>query len=68
MENFEIKDDYIELSKLLKASGLCDTGGQAKLLIDADLIYVNGETENRKRFKVKKGMTVSYDGREVKVV
>lgn len=68
MIEFEIQDEYIELMKLLKASGLCDTGGQAKLLIDNDLISVDGKVENRKRFKVKKGMVISYMETSVKVI
>ncbi len=68
MEEFKIKDEYIELMKLLKASGLCDTGGQAKLLIGNDLVSIDGEIENRKRFKVRKGMVISYEGKEIKVV
>lgn len=68
MEEFKIKDEYIELMKLLKASGLCDTGGQAKILIDNKLIYVDGEIESRKRFKVRKGMVISYQNNSIKIV
>ena len=31
---FELKDEYIELNKLLKFTGVCDTGGDAKMSID----------------------------------
>jgi ribosome-associated protein YbcJ (S4-like RNA binding protein) len=31
---FVITDEYIELNKLLKASGVCDTGGQAKMIVE----------------------------------
>lgn len=68
MNEFKINDDYIELLKLLKACGFCDTGGQAKLLIDNELINVNGKIETRKRFKVQKGMIVSYQGEKIQVV
>ena len=50
-QHFVISDEYIELNKLLKASGLCDTGGQTKMVIEDKLVTVNGETETRKRRK-----------------
>lgn len=49
---FEIEGDYIELFKLLKASGVCSTGGEAKILIDDGAVKVNGEIETRKRKKI----------------
>lgn len=55
---FEIKDDYIELIKLLKATGMCSTGGRAKIAIVQGEVQVDGETEFRKRRKIRKGMTV----------
>ena len=42
MEEFEIKGDYIELIALLKATGIAETGGQAKGMVDEGLVKVNG--------------------------
>ena len=67
-QNFIISDEYIELNKLLKASGLCDTGGQTKMVIEDELVTVNGATETRKRRKIKDGMTVKYDTHSITVV
>ena len=67
-QNFVISDEYIELNKLLKASGLCDTGGQTKMVIEDELVTVNGATETRKRRKIKDGMTVKYDTHSITVV
>ena len=67
-QQFVISDEYIELNKLLKVSGLCDTGGQAKIIIEDELVTVDGETELRKRRKVKDGMVVKYGPHSVKVV
>ncbi len=64
---FEIKGDYIELNKLLKASGLCGSGGQAKMVIKDDLVFVDGETETRVRRKIKAGMIVKYNSQTLKV-
>lgn len=67
-QHFVISDEYIELNKLLKASGLCDTGGQTKMVIEDKLVTVNGETETRKRRKIRDGMIVKYGTHSIKVV
>lgn len=65
---FTISSEYIELIKLLKATGLCGTGGQAKMLVDDRLVRVDNEIETRKRRKIKDGMIVRYDTHSIKVV
>jgi len=67
-QQFVISDEYIELNKLLKASGLCDSGGQAKMVIEDELVTVDSETETRKRRKIKDGMIVKYNTHSVKVI
>lgn len=58
---FTLKNDYIELNKLLKATGLCATGGMAKIAIDEGLVKVDGKTELRKRCKIRKGQRIDFD-------
>ncbi|NQT26916.1 RNA-binding S4 domain-containing protein [candidate division KSB1 bacterium] len=65
---FELKDEYIELVKLLKITGLFSTGGQAKIEIEYGEIQVDREIEFRKRRKIRKGMSVRYGGSTVLVV
>ncbi len=67
-EIFTITDEYIELNKLLKASGLCGTGGQAKMVIEDNLVTVDGIIETRKRRKIRHDMTINYDTQSIKVV
>lgn len=67
-QDFVISDEYIELNKLLKASGLCDTGGQAKMVIEDQLVTVNDEVETRKRRKIRDGMIVKYDIQSISVI
>ena len=55
---FELKDDYIELFKLLKVLDLVDSGAQAKYLVAEGYVNRNGEVELRKRAKIIKGDTV----------
>ncbi len=51
---FPIKGEYIELIKLLKAIGIADSGGEAKTMVEEQLVQVNGALELRKRAKLRK--------------
>lgn len=52
---FELKEDYIELFKLIKVLDLVDSGAQAKHIIGDGYVQRNGEVELRKRAKIVKG-------------
>ena len=54
-EEFKIEGDYIELLQLLKATGIAQTGGHAKLIVDDEVVFRNGELETRKRAKLVPG-------------
>lgn len=48
MEEFSLAGrDFIELHNLLKVTGLCPSGGQAKALIAEGLVRVNGQCHRR---------------------
>ena len=64
---FELDSEYIELIKLLKATGLCATGGMAKIMVEEGAVMVDGEVEHRKRRKIRKGHTVEFDGNAIVV-
>ncbi|MBW2969560.1 RNA-binding S4 domain-containing protein [Candidatus Woesearchaeota archaeon] len=51
---------YIELADFLKFIGLAGTGGQAKILIRAGTIIVNGKTETKLRKKLRHGDTIEH--------
>ena len=68
MQEFEITSEYIEMNKLLKATGLCATGGEAKHLIIGGQVKVDGEVETRIRCKIKKDMLGELGSEQVKVV
>jgi ribosome-associated protein len=55
---YELKDEYIELYKLLKLLDLVDSGAQAKLIIADGHVRRNGEIELRKRAKIISGDTL----------
>ncbi len=56
-EIFKIQEgqDYIELIKLLKAMQLAASGGEAKAMVEDGLVKLNGNTESRKRAKLRAG-------------
>jgi ribosome-associated protein len=59
--------DFIELHSLLKVTGLCESGGIAKLLIADGQVRVDGTKELRKRCKIRSGQFVEFDGEKVAV-
>ena len=51
--SFTITGDHIQLIKLLKATDIVDSGADAKELVDAKKVCVNGAVELRKRAQIK---------------
>ena len=64
---FTIDGESIELVKLLKATGLCSTGGMAKVVTAEGRVKVDYHTEVRKRCKIRKGQVVEFDGHIIEV-
>ena len=64
---FQIDGEYIELLKLLKITGLCSTGGMAKIVVTEGLVKVDNQVEYRKRCKIRKGQVVVYEGNVVEI-
>lgn len=54
-EIVHIGERGITLAQALKVAGLADTGGEAKLLIGAAKVLVNGDIELRKRKQLSIG-------------
>ncbi len=62
MENFILEgSEYIELDKLLKITGLCESGGIAKAVIAAGRVKVDDKVELRKRCKIRGGQVVEFE-------
>ena len=55
MEDISIYTDYIRLDAALKLSGLVDTGGQGKALIQGGQVLVNGEPCSMRGKKLRPG-------------
>lgn len=61
MEKIKIKEDFIKLDSLLKFSGLAETGGHAKIIIQNGEVKVDGEVCIQRGKKVYKGSTVEFE-------
>ena len=67
MREVEIRREPVELYKLLKFEGMASSGGEAKMMIAAGLVTVNGEIETQKRKKIVAGDIVGLAGDEIRV-
>ena len=68
MENkitFKINGEYIELLALLKAIGIAQTGGHAKMIVDSGEVLRNGEVELRRRAKCVKGDLIQIENQSI---
>jgi len=68
MKEFKIEGEYIELIGLLKAIGLAQTGGHAKLIVDEEMVLRNGCLETRKRAKLLRGEKIEVNGEVILLV
>ena len=60
-------DERLSLIHILKAAGLCESGVEAKEVIQDGLVKVNGSVDTRRGRKLYDGDVVSYDGQEIKI-
>lgn len=65
--DFELRGEYITLDRLLKATGLADSGGEAKAMVAAGKVQVDGQDELRKTCKLRPGQVVQVHGARVRV-
>lgn len=69
MKTYELNgEEYIELIKLLKIMRVSDSGGQAKLMVEDGIVFLNGQLESRKRAKLRTGDLVEVLDFKIKIV
>lgn len=68
MLELTLRGEFIELDKLLKAMGLAESGGRARLAVAAGEVTVDGQVELRKTAKIRAGQVVAFDGQQVRVL
>jgi ribosome-associated protein len=65
---YELKDEYIELFKLLKVLDLVSSGGEAKMIVTDGHVKRNTEIETRKRAKIISGDVIEVADAIIEVV
>jgi len=66
--DFELRGEFITLDRLLKATGLADSGGQARMMITEGMVQVDGQAESRKTAKLRPGQVVLFQGVRIKIL
>jgi ribosome-associated protein len=54
-----VRGESIRLGQALKLSGLADTGGEARALVEEGAVTVNGEVETRRGRQLRHGDVVA---------
>lgn len=67
MDTLYLKDDFIKLGQALKATGLCESGVDAKFAVQDGLVKVNGEVEERRGRKLYDGDNVEFESKQIKI-
>lgn len=67
MSSIKIRDEFIKLGQALKLAGLVESGVEAKEVIQAGEVKVNGEVDTRRGKKLVPGDTFTYKGKTVTV-
>lgn len=62
MREIAIRDDVIRLGQLLKLAGIADSGTDAKDLLAAGAVRVNGEPETRRGRQLRAGDVIDASG------
>ncbi|WP_133137625.1 RNA-binding S4 domain-containing protein [Legionella rowbothamii] len=62
MKDVFINKDHVELFKILKFEGIASSGAEAKEMIAAGTVLVNGVIEKQKRKKMVAGDTIELKG------
>ncbi len=64
---FKLTSEFIELDNLLKVLRIVSSGAEAKQLILAGSVKVNGQPESRVRRKLRQGDVVECQGQQITV-
>ena len=67
VRDIRVRGDEIRLGQLLKLAGVAESGGDAKALLAAGEVSVNGEPETRRGRQLADGDVVSALGDDVRV-
>ncbi len=63
----EISKEPVELYKILKFEGMVASGGEAKVVVAAGQVLVNGKIETQKRKKIVAGDTIEFNKEKIAI-
>ncbi len=63
-----IREETIRLGQLLKLAGLADSGSEARALVHAGAVRVNGEVDTRRGRQLRHGDLVDVSDEQLRVV
>ncbi len=67
METIKLRDEFIKLGQALKATGLVESGVDAKMVILDGQVKVNGNVELQRGKKLHAGDVVEYNGETIRI-
>lgn len=62
METIEIHTETIQLDQFLKWAGVVESGGQVKLMLEDEMITLNGLLITERRKKLRNGDVIHIEG------
>lgn len=65
MEEIVLRNEFIKLGQAIKASGLVESGVEAKIVIQDGEVKVNGVVETQRGKKLFGGEVVEYNGSSI---
>lgn len=68
MKEIQIHTPFITLGQFLKLANLISNGGEVKLFLMENIVYVNQEKENRRGRKLYPGYEIELEGQKFMIV
>ena len=68
MKEIQIHTPFITLGQFLKLANLISNGGEAKLFLMENIVYVNQEKENRRGRKLYPVYEIELEGQKFMIV
>lgn len=68
MNKIRIHTEYITLGQFLKLANIITNGGEAKIFLQSNDVYIDGILDNRRGRKLYPGMVVEILGQTFEIV
>jgi ribosome-associated protein len=68
MKDVAIRNEPIQLYKILKFEGLVSNGGEAKAAVAEGRVRVNGQVETRKRKQIVSGDIIEFGEERLRIL